>query len=44
MHLLFINYWDYIASHPPIGAQETPGDRPEVEEEYEPASGEAMEE
>ena len=29
---------------PPTVAQETPGDRPEVEEEYEPASGEAMEE
>ena len=29
---------------PPTGTQETPGDRPEVEEEYEPASGEAMEE
>ena len=29
---------------PPTGTQETPGDMPEVEGEYEPASGEAMEE
>ena len=33
-----------LPEDPPTGTQEPPGDRPEVEEEYEPASGEAMEE